>query len=143
MGQVAKDFDLTETAVREWVKQAERYAGTGDGGLTGDERPELAELRRENRRLRHLRRLRERNARKYKQVMARLASACPLGRETRGTLTRHQDGKEARPDRVSAPLGAGAVACAAGRPHVISPTPTCLPAAVPRDRRGCRTFRSQ
>jgi transposase len=51
VGQVAKDFDLTETAVREWVKQAERDAGTGDGGLTSDERRELAELRRENRRL--------------------------------------------------------------------------------------------
>ena len=39
VGQVAKDFDLTETAVREWVKQAERDAGTrDDGGLTGDER---------------------------------------------------------------------------------------------------------
>ena len=47
VGQVAKDFDLTETAVREWV------AGTReDGGLTSDERRELAELRRENRRLR-------------------------------------------------------------------------------------------
>ena len=53
MGQVAKDFDLTETAVREWVKQAQRDAGTGqDGGLTTAERRELAELRRENRRLR-------------------------------------------------------------------------------------------
>jgi transposase len=52
VGQVAKDFDLTETAVREWVKQAERDAGTGDGGLTSDERQELSELRRENRRLR-------------------------------------------------------------------------------------------
>jgi transposase len=53
VGQVAKDFDLTETAVREWVKQAERDAGTrDDGGLTSDERRELAELRRENRRLR-------------------------------------------------------------------------------------------
>ena len=51
VGQVAKDFDLTETAVREWVKQAERDAGTGDGGLTSDERSELAQLRRENRRL--------------------------------------------------------------------------------------------
>lgn len=28
IGQVAKDFDLTETAVREWVKQAERDAGS-------------------------------------------------------------------------------------------------------------------
>jgi transposase len=39
--------------VREWVKQAERDAGTSqDGGLTSAERKELAELRRENRRLR-------------------------------------------------------------------------------------------
>jgi transposase len=53
VGQVAKDFDLTETAVREWVKQAGRDAGTvSDGGLTTDERKELAQLRRENRRLR-------------------------------------------------------------------------------------------
>jgi transposase len=52
VGQVAKDFDLTETAVREWLKQAERDAGTGDGGLTTSEKDELAQLRRENRRLR-------------------------------------------------------------------------------------------
>ena len=53
LGQVARDFDLTETAVREWVKQAERDTGVrGDGGLTSAERDELAVLRRENRRLR-------------------------------------------------------------------------------------------
>jgi transposase len=52
VGQIAKDFDLTETAVREWLKQAERDAGTGDGGLTSSEKDELAQLRRENRRLR-------------------------------------------------------------------------------------------
>jgi transposase len=52
VGQVAKDFDLTETAVREWLKQAERDAGTGDDGLTTTEKDELAALRRENRRLR-------------------------------------------------------------------------------------------
>ena len=53
IGQVARDFDLTETAVREWVKQAERDAGArDDGGLTTAERDELAQLRRENRRLR-------------------------------------------------------------------------------------------
>src|SRR5437868_14774287 len=28
VGQVAKDFDLTETAVREWVRQAELDAAT-------------------------------------------------------------------------------------------------------------------
>jgi transposase len=53
IGQVARDFDLTETSVREWVRQAERDAGTrGDGGLTSAERQELSALRRENRRLR-------------------------------------------------------------------------------------------
>jgi transposase len=53
VGQVAKDFDLTETAVREWVKQAERDNGSrADGGLTSGEREELAQLRRDNRRLR-------------------------------------------------------------------------------------------
>src|SRR5215203_4435329 len=53
IGQVARDFDLTETAVRAWVRQAERDAGSrGDGGLTSAERQELSALRRENQRLR-------------------------------------------------------------------------------------------
>jgi len=53
VGQVARDFDLAETAVRERVKQAERDASIRvDGGLTSAERRELAELRRENGRLR-------------------------------------------------------------------------------------------
>jgi transposase len=51
IGQVAQDFDLTETAVRAWVKQAEVDAGRQDG-LTSQEREELGQLRRENRRLR-------------------------------------------------------------------------------------------
>jgi transposase len=50
--QVSQDFDLTETAVREWVKQAELDTGTRTDGLTSDEQAELAQLRRENRRLR-------------------------------------------------------------------------------------------
>jgi transposase len=50
-GQVAKDFDLAETAVRDWVRQAEVDAGERDE-LTSGEREELAQVRRENRRLR-------------------------------------------------------------------------------------------
>jgi transposase-like protein len=38
VGRVARDVDLTEPAVREWVRQAERDAGSGDGGLTSAER---------------------------------------------------------------------------------------------------------
>ena len=52
VGQIAKDFDLTETAVRAWLKQAELDAGARDDGMTTAERDELAQLRRENRRLR-------------------------------------------------------------------------------------------
>jgi transposase len=48
--QVARDFDLTETAVRAWVRQAETDAEERPG-LTSDERAELTALRRENRRL--------------------------------------------------------------------------------------------
>ncbi|MFF1401032.1 transposase [Streptomyces sp. NPDC058287] len=43
VGQVAKDFELTETAVRDWVKQAEVDAGERNG-LTSSEREELAAL---------------------------------------------------------------------------------------------------
>jgi transposase len=48
---VARDLDLTETAVRDWVMQADVDDGTRDG-LTSDERAELAQLRREVRVLR-------------------------------------------------------------------------------------------
>jgi transposase-like protein len=53
VGQVAQDLDLTETALRAWVRQAEVDAvqGTPDA-LTTDERRELARLRRENKQLR-------------------------------------------------------------------------------------------
>src|SRR2546426_10158831 len=48
-GAVARELDLTETALRRWVAQAETDAGRGQGGaLTTDERAELAHLRREN-----------------------------------------------------------------------------------------------
>ena len=51
VGRVARDFYLTETAVRARVKQAEVDGGRQDG-LTTQEREELTQLRRENRRLR-------------------------------------------------------------------------------------------
>jgi len=48
---VARDLDLTETAVREWVRQAEVDAGQR-AGLTTAEREELSALRTENRTVR-------------------------------------------------------------------------------------------
>ena len=49
--EVARDLDLTETAVRAWVRQAEIDDGQREG-LTTSEREELARLRKENRVLR-------------------------------------------------------------------------------------------
>ena len=52
IGQVAKDLDLTETALRGWVKRADVDAGKGPpGALTTAEREELTRLRREVKRL--------------------------------------------------------------------------------------------
>ena len=45
-GGVARELDLTETAVREWVRQAERDEGVRDG-LSTAERAEMAQVRRE------------------------------------------------------------------------------------------------
>lgn len=49
--QVAKDLDLTETALRDWVKQADKVTTTGRL-VDEDERAELTRLREENRELR-------------------------------------------------------------------------------------------
>jgi transposase len=51
VGEVCRDLDLTETAVRRWVTQADVDAGRRDG-LTTAEREELGHLRREVRVLR-------------------------------------------------------------------------------------------
>ncbi len=49
--ELAKEFGCTSWSIRQWVKQADRDAGSGDGGLTTAERQELTRLRRENRQL--------------------------------------------------------------------------------------------
>jgi transposase-like protein len=52
IGQVSRDLDLTETALREWVARADIDAGQGPpDALTTSEREELTRLRRENKRL--------------------------------------------------------------------------------------------
>jgi transposase len=47
VGSVAPELDLTETAVREWVRQTERDEGVRPDGLTTQERAGLAQLRKE------------------------------------------------------------------------------------------------
>jgi transposase len=49
VGSVARDLDLTGTALREWVNRARADRTKGKTGLTTAEREELARLHRENR----------------------------------------------------------------------------------------------
>ena len=52
VGTVCRELDLTETAVRRWLKQAEVDSGLGPtGALTTAEREELSELRKKVRTL--------------------------------------------------------------------------------------------
>jgi len=63
VARVARDLDLTESAVRQWVKQAKIDSGKGPAGaLTTAEKEELAQLRKENRELRMERELLKRAA---------------------------------------------------------------------------------
>jgi transposase len=52
VAQVARDLDLTSTALGHWVSQARADRSMGKTGLTTEERAELAQLRKENRQLR-------------------------------------------------------------------------------------------
>ena len=49
---VARDLDLTGSALQEWVNRARADRTKGKTGLTTAEREELAKLRKENRELR-------------------------------------------------------------------------------------------
>jgi transposase len=50
--ELAKQFEPSAQAIRNWVAQAERDEGKRQDGLTTTEREELQRLRRENERLR-------------------------------------------------------------------------------------------
>lgn len=51
VNELARQYEPSEQTIRNWVKQAELDEGSRSGGLTSDERQELARLRRENARL--------------------------------------------------------------------------------------------
>jgi transposase len=51
IAQVARDLDLTPSALRTWVERVRADRTDGATGLTTEERAELAKLRKENREL--------------------------------------------------------------------------------------------
>lgn len=50
--ELSREFEPTDTAIRNWVRQADLDEGRRTDGLTTLEREELSRLRRENRQLR-------------------------------------------------------------------------------------------
>ena len=50
--ELAREFEPSAQAIRNWVAQADRDEGRRSDGLTSSEREELRRLRRENRQLR-------------------------------------------------------------------------------------------
>jgi transposase len=52
IAEVARDLDLTASALSGWVRQARADRDGGKSGLTTEEKAELARLRKENRQLR-------------------------------------------------------------------------------------------
>lgn len=51
VSELSREFGCSQWAISRWIKQADRDVGAGDGGLSTEERAELARLRRENKRL--------------------------------------------------------------------------------------------
>jgi transposase-like protein len=51
LSELSREFGCSQWSISRWVNQADRDEGSGDGGLTTDERQELAQLRREVKRL--------------------------------------------------------------------------------------------
>jgi putative transposase len=52
LSSLAKELGVTDTSIRNWLRQADLDEGRRQDGLTSDEKAELAQLRRENRVLR-------------------------------------------------------------------------------------------
>jgi len=49
---LAKEFSVTETTIRSWLRQSDLDEGRRQDGVTSEEKQELAKLRKENARLR-------------------------------------------------------------------------------------------
>ncbi len=73
--ELAREFEPSAQAIRNWVAQADRDEGRRGDGLTSAEREELRRLRRENRQLRQEREILAKAA----AWVAREAGSIPSG----------------------------------------------------------------
>jgi transposase len=72
--ELAKQYEPSAQAIRNWVAQADRDDGRRSDGLSTSEREELRELRRENRRLREEREILKKAAAWFAQETASIPS---------------------------------------------------------------------
>ena len=115
VGGVARDMDLTETAVREWVRQAERDEGKRADGLSTAERAEMAQLRKELRETREERDILKRAVAFFAREIRR--AGCGSSRRRRRSIT-------TSPRRVSCSRSPGP-------PSMTSPSTAPRPASSP------------
>jgi len=59
---LSKEFGVTDTTIRSWLRQADLDTGRRSDGLTSEEKQELARLKKENARLREERDILEKAA---------------------------------------------------------------------------------
>ncbi len=76
ISSLAREFEPTETTIRNWIAQADRDAGRRSDGLTTEERVELNQLRREVRTLREEREILISTTRFKSFAFRRTALAC-------------------------------------------------------------------
>jgi transposase len=69
--RLAKDLGISDVSLRRWIREEQAAGGERPGGLSSDEREELARLRDENAKLRM-----EREILRKVPVAARSAAAC-------------------------------------------------------------------
>jgi transposase len=94
-GAVARELDLTESALRAWVARAQADRTNGkSGGLTTAEREELARLRKETRQLRLER-----------DILKKAAVPSSPGRTSKVRVRPEGEGRGAGHDAVSGPQG--------------------------------------
>jgi transposase len=95
LASIAREFEPTETTIRNWIAQADRDAGIRSDGLTTDERKELNQLRRENRTLREEREILKKQQRGSHRRPARRHGNLRLHEGTERPVSHHHDESDA------------------------------------------------
>ena len=103
-GELAREFEPSAEAIRNWVAQADRDAGKRSDGLRTEEHEEIRRLRRENRQLREEREILAKATAWFARQASRTGGAfprpdpggLPVHEHEPGSFSRRHDGPRAR-----------------------------------------------